>query len=98
MHRLRPVDAHRKPEAVGVEVVDDLFGEQRGVGGHDEFHELAGLTETALAVVHHVLDQRPVRQRLAAEEDHGVAILVRRLPEQHLHRGLGGFRAHLLAR
>ncbi|MCY1436863.1 hypothetical protein D9M71_530010 [compost metagenome] len=44
-----------------------------------------------------MLDQRAVGQRLAAEEDHAVALLVGRLLEQHFHRGLGGFRAHLLA-
>ncbi|MNZ87490.1 hypothetical protein D3C78_1063500 [compost metagenome] len=83
---------------MGVEPVDDLLGEQGGVGGHHEVHRLAQFGEARLAVLHHRLDQRPVGQRLAAEEHHGVARLVGRLLEQHLHRGDGGVELHLLAR
>ncbi|MNF43547.1 hypothetical protein D3C84_246350 [compost metagenome] len=82
---------------MGVEPVDDLLGEQGGVGGHHEVHRLAQFGEARLAVLHHRLDQRPVGQRLAAEEHHGVARLVGRLLEQHLHRRLGGVQLHLLA-
>ncbi|KAF1855016.1 hypothetical protein Lal_00008416 [Lupinus albus] len=97
VHRLRPVDADGEAEAMGVEPVDDLLGEQRGVGGHDELHRLADLRETPLAVAHHVLDQRAVGERFAAEEHHAVAGLVGGLAQQHLHRGLGGLDGHLAA-
>ncbi|MNH01519.1 hypothetical protein D3C79_607400 [compost metagenome] len=98
VHGLGAVDADRQAEAVGIEPVDDLFGEQGGIGGHDELHLLARLGEAPLAVGDHVLDQWPVGQRLATEEHHAVALLVGRLLEQHLHRSLGGGGTHLLAR
>ncbi|MNY71130.1 hypothetical protein D3C86_2094040 [compost metagenome] len=62
---------------MGVEVVHGLFGEQRGVGGHDELDELAGLAETLLAVIDHVLDQLAIAQRLATEKHHGETLFVR---------------------
>ncbi|MNE93654.1 hypothetical protein D3C80_1915300 [compost metagenome] len=76
MHGLGAIDADRQAKAVGVEPIDDFFGQQSSVGGHDELHLLARFGEPPLAVSHHVLDQRPVGQRFATEEHHAVALLV----------------------
>ncbi|MNE25794.1 hypothetical protein D3C80_1191350 [compost metagenome] len=77
MHGLGPVDAHGQTEAVGIEVVDNLFVEQGRVGGHHELDALARFKETLLAVIDHVLDQLAVAQWLATEKHHGIAGLVR---------------------
>ena len=97
MHGFRPIDAHRQTETVGIQIVHGLFGEQRGVGGHDEFDELAGLAETLLAVIDHVLDQLAVAQRFATKKHHGKTLFIRRFTQEHFHRGDRGFDVHLLA-
>ncbi|MNR52572.1 hypothetical protein D3C85_1724340 [compost metagenome] len=52
---------------MGIQVVHGLLGKQRGVGGHDEFDELARLAEPLFTIVDHVLDQLAIAQRFAAE-------------------------------
>ncbi|MNZ76134.1 hypothetical protein D3C78_946320 [compost metagenome] len=83
---------------MGIEVIHRFFGEQRGVGGHDEFDELARLAKTLLTIVDHVLDQLAVAQRFAAEEHHGETLFVRGFAQQHFHRGDRRFDVHFLAR
>ncbi len=49
-----------------------------------------------IRIVHHLLEQREIHQRLAAEEGDVNGTAARRLLQQKIHRGLGGGEVHEL--
>ncbi|MOA48542.1 hypothetical protein D3C78_1713000 [compost metagenome] len=62
---------------MSIQIVHGFFGEQGGVGGHDELYKLACLTKALFTVIDHVLDQLAVAQRFATEEHHRETLFVR---------------------
>ena len=96
MDRFGAVHADGDAEAMGVEVVDDLFGEHGGVGGQREIDLLALGRATRLGVRRDLADQRHVGQRLATEENHVELLAVPALVDQQIDALLCLLQLHLL--
>ena len=80
-----------------VEILDERRRQQRRVRGHREIHVLPGTGRGRFGVGHHLLDQRHVGERLAAEEDDVDAIARRACLEQQVDTACGGDEIHLAA-
>ena len=96
VHLLRAVHADRDADVVLREKLDDGGRQQRGVGGQAEVDVAALLFGLLIGVGDHLLQQREIHQRFAAEERDVNGPPVGRLFQQEIHRRLGRFHVHEL--
>ena len=92
----RAVHADRHADAVLGKKLDDRRRQQRGVGGEAEIDEAALRGGLLGGVSHHLLQQREIHQRFAAEECDVDRLATGRLRQQKIHRRLGRLDVHEL--
>ena len=94
MHLLGAIHTDGDADAVRRQKLNDGGCQQRGVGGQAEIDMPSVIGCLLAGVCHHLLEQRKVHQRLAAEEGHVNRTAAGRLLQQKIHGGLRGLEIH----